>query len=96
MTPEKRQEMNLVLRQIQIERDQQKLRQFVLATDPILPRPVIWAASIFGLLLYAYAIWRLVRTWAARSQLNLIASLMFLGLIGGLGAGLIFMVAAHK
>jgi hypothetical protein len=52
---------------------------------------VLWAASILGLVLYIYAIWRIVHTWAGRSQFNLVSWWLMLGLIGGFSMGLLYM-----
>jgi hypothetical protein len=56
---------------------------------------VVWAICILGLGLYAYAIWRVVHTWAARSQLNLTTWLLMLGLVGGFSMGLLFMAGVR-
>lgn len=70
-----------------------------------LPRSVIFIADerspyVLGYLhcrslLYIYAIWRIAHTWAGRSQINLLAWFVFLGLAGG-GMGLIFQAATHR
>jgi hypothetical protein len=56
---------------------------------------MLWAASVVALLLYIYAIWRVVHTWAGRSQINLLAWVVFLGLAGGLFFGLVLQAATH-
>jgi hypothetical protein len=58
-------------------------------------RPMFWAICIVALLLYIYAIWRVFHTWAGRSQNNLLAWFIFLGLAGGLFFGLVFQAATH-
>jgi hypothetical protein len=55
-----------------------------------------WAICILALLLYIYAIWRIVHTWVSRSQINLLVWFVFLGLAGGLFMGLIFQTATHS
>lgn len=57
---------------------------------------VMLVIVILGLLSYAYAIWRIAHTWAGRSQLNLMAWLVFLGLLGGLCIGLLVEAARHN
>ena len=57
---------------------------------------MFWAICILALLLYIYAIWRIVHTWAGRSQINLLAWFVLLGLSGGLFMGLIFKTATHS
>jgi hypothetical protein len=57
---------------------------------------MFWAIPIVALLLYIYAIWRIVHTWAGRSQMNLLAWFVFLGLAGGVFMGLIFQAATHN
>jgi hypothetical protein len=56
---------------------------------------MLWAVSVVALLLYIYAIWRVVHTWAGRSQINLLAWFVFLGLVGGTYMGLVFQAATH-
>ena len=56
---------------------------------------MFWAMCIVALLLYIYAIWRVFHTWAGRSQNNLLAWFIFLGLAGGLFFGLVFQAATH-
>jgi|GraSoiStandDraft_42_1057292.scaffolds.fasta_scaffold3519601_1 hypothetical protein len=43
---------------------------------------MFWAIPILALLLYIYAVWRIMDTWAGRSQINLLVWFVFLGLAG--------------
>ena len=54
-----------------------------------------WAIPPLALLLFIYAIWRVVHTWASRSQTNLVAWFVLLGLGGGLFIGLFFQAVTH-